>query len=493
MRKILPIFCLMMVVPFAFSFAQTDEWMTDYVTLDDGANATGDQVSSVGVIGPDRFVALVTETPVDITPANLFNPPGCYLVGYWDADSVNGIVPSPINGSQTTPDYGGTGKFSDWEYILDKVTLNGAWAIAADTDGFIYVANNDVVHNILVFELTADGLVSSPYRMETGSENIYALEVDTAGYVYVVDYEGTEGKTDELKVFAGIDAPNTTWGDFPGHNDSPVTTIDLPAGIYQGVTVSGDGTALYISASSERSVLKYVGDPQTGYTLDEKFSFALAEDDTVANGGNGTPTVLGLAYMDEPPLVYAVADTFLGIGASGGYPYGRIYVLDPQWGTVNDTIDIAEWNLLISGAYDTGSSNGRVGGYTSVTDVDVEPEENGVYTQTYYGWAVEKWVFDGDLNDIVNSVEKITSGTPERFELRQNYPNPFNPNTTIEFELTRNDFVTLEIYNALGQKVAALLSGMMTPGAYKVEFDAGKLPTGIYFYQLTAGNSKLCL
>ncbi len=490
MRISLPKLCLIFLFSLTFVFAQTNEWVTDYATFDDSDNGTGYQTSSVGVIGPNRFVALVTETPADLTPENLFNPSSCYLVGYWDADSGSGRVLSPINGSQTIPEYNSSGQFTSWEYVLDQVTLKGAWQLAADNNGFVYVANNDESHNILVFELTADGLVASPNRMETGSEIIYAIEVDTAGYVYVLDYEGTDNKTDELKVFAGIDAPNTTWGEFNGHNDTPVTTLDLPPGIYQGLTVSGDGTALYVGVSSERSVMRYTGDPTTGYTQDDNFAFALAEDDTVGNGGSGTPTVLGLAYMDDPPLVYAVADTFLGIGATGGYSYGRIYVLDAQWGSVNDTIDIAEWNLLISGAYDTGSGNGRVGGYTSVTDVDVESEEDAVYTQSYYGWAVEKWIFDGDLGSIVNSVEQISEYIPENFELKQNYPNPFNPNTIIEFELTKREFVTLEIYNALGQRVSTLISGSMTPGSYKVDFDAGKLPSGIYFYQLTAGSMK---
>ncbi len=493
MRKMLPIFCLIMILSFSFAFAQTNEWGTEYAVYDDGINGTGDQTSSVAAIGPNRFVALVTLDPPDPPFDNMFDPPGCYLVGYWDADSTTGRVPSPINGQQTFPEYSTDGQFTIWEYSLIQVTLDGAWQIAANEDsGFVYVANNDELHNILVFKLTADGVEATPYRMETGSENIFAIEVDTNGYVYVVDYEGTDVKTDEVKVFAGIGAPNTTWGDIDGHNDSPVTTIDLPPGTYCGVTVSGDGTALYVSSYNERRILRYDGDPVNGYTLNNDFSFTLAEDDTVVVEdplvSTIFPTVLGLAYMDDPPLVYAVADTLFGLGVNGGYSYGRIYVLDPTWGSVNDTIDIAEWNFQITGAYNTGSENGRAGGFTSVVDVDVESSENAVYCQTYYGWAVEKWIFDGDLNDIVNSVEKIATHSPARFELHQNYPNPFNPNTTIEFEISRSEFVTLEIYNAIGQRISTLLSGSMTPGAYKVEFSAGKLPSGIYFYRLTAGD-----
>ncbi|MEJ2634376.1 MAG: T9SS type A sorting domain-containing protein [Calditrichia bacterium] len=466
-------------------FAQTNQWMTDYTVFDDNFNGTGYQTSSVAVIGLNRFVALVTETPNSPILDNLFTPPGNYLVGYWDADSGLGRVPSPINGSQTTPAYGTTAQFTDWEYILDQVKLKGAWQIAGDQSGYVYVANNDEEHNILVFELNSGGVESTSYRMATGNANIFGIEVDTAGYVYVVDYEGTDAKTDEVKVYAGIDAEGTTWGEFGGHNDAPVATIDLPVGIYQGITVSGDGTELFISATSERSIWKYVGDPVGGYTKAEDFSFTLSPDDTVSNGGSGTPSVLGLAFQDDFGLVYAAVDTFIAQGLTTGYPYGRIYVVDGGSAASLDTIDIAEWNFARTGAYDSGSNNGRAGGFTSVCDVDVDPEEKSVYTQTYYGWAVEKWIFDGDL--AVLDIGQISAQIPEKYNLQQNYPNPFNPVTTIEFAVEKTGLVNLDIFNIRGQKIAGLVNKTLTPGSYKVSFDAGRLPSGVYFYRLTAG------
>jgi hypothetical protein len=154
-----------------------------------------------------------------------------------------------------------------------------------------------------------------------------------------------------------------------------------------------------------------------------------------------------------------------------------------------DTIDIAEWNLQQTGAYNARpSDNGRAGGYTSVCDVDVS-EEPAVYTQTFFGWAVEKWIFDGDLGNLV-SVEKRPDLVPNDFALAQNYPNPFNPTTTIEFSLQTTEHVTLSIFNLFGQKVATLVDERLTPGAYQVDFDARKLSSGIYFYTLQAGKLK---
>ena len=75
------------------------------------------------------------------------------------------------------------------------------------------------------------------------------------------------------------------------------------------------------------------------------------------------------------------------------------------------------------------------------------------------------------------------------FVLQQNYPNPFNPNTTIEFSLPNTEFVTLKIYNILGEEVATLVSEKFTAGKYKYEWDASRLASGVYLYRLEAGNN----
>ncbi|MBS1493363.1 MAG: T9SS type A sorting domain-containing protein [Bacteroidetes bacterium] len=92
-------------------------------------------------------------------------------------------------------------------------------------------------------------------------------------------------------------------------------------------------------------------------------------------------------------------------------------------------------------------------------------------------------------------VDDITSGgptgvgtpismTPDKYELMQNYPNPFNPTTKINFSLPKQGFVTLKVYDVLGKQVAELLSEVKAAGNYTVDFNAGKLASGIYFYTL---------
>ena len=87
----------------------------------------------------------------------------------------------------------------------------------------------------------------------------------------------------------------------------------------------------------------------------------------------------------------------------------------------------------------------------------------------------------------VKRVSKNVSGT---FSLHQNYPNPFNPTTTIEFDILQRDNVVLEIYNFLGERIATLIDKEMTPGSYRVHYNASGLSSGVYFCILKAGGYK---
>ena len=76
---------------------------------------------------------------------------------------------------------------------------------------------------------------------------------------------------------------------------------------------------------------------------------------------------------------------------------------------------------------------------------------------------------------------------PTEYALKQNYPNPFNPSTTIQFSIPQTEYVTLKVYNLLGQEVAKLASKEFNAGNYTYNWDASDMAGGIYFYQLEAG------
>jgi photosystem II stability/assembly factor-like uncharacterized protein len=87
----------------------------------------------------------------------------------------------------------------------------------------------------------------------------------------------------------------------------------------------------------------------------------------------------------------------------------------------------------------------------------------------------------------LSSVE-YQNNIPSGYSLEQNYPNPFNPSTKIEYKILQPGFVTLKIYNMLGNEIKTLVNEEKNAGSYEIGFNATGLPSGIYFYKLTTNN-----
>jgi hypothetical protein len=85
-------------------------------------------------------------------------------------------------------------------------------------------------------------------------------------------------------------------------------------------------------------------------------------------------------------------------------------------------------------------------------------------------------------------INNISVEIPKEFALMQNFPNPFNPTTNIRFDLPKNAFATLIVYDMLGKEVAVLLNKNLNAASYVLDFNAAELPSGIYFYKLQAGD-----
>jgi len=85
-------------------------------------------------------------------------------------------------------------------------------------------------------------------------------------------------------------------------------------------------------------------------------------------------------------------------------------------------------------------------------------------------------------------ISEQNGAPPQTFHLEQNYPNPFNPVTTIVFAVPVKSRVSLKIFDLLGRQVADLQEREYEAGVYKVLWDAGALPTGVYFYRLESAS-----
>ncbi len=111
----------------------------------------------------------------------------------------------------------------------------------------------------------------------------------------------------------------------------------------------------------------------------------------------------------------------------------------------------------------------------------------------YYSFGNYKLV-PRNNNDFIgyNPVSVENEGTiPTEYALSQNYPNPFNPSTRINFSLPFESNVRLSVFNILGQEVKVLVDNQVQPvGSYNLTFDAKDLPSGIYFYRLTASSTS---
>ena len=107
------------------------------------------------------------------------------------------------------------------------------------------------------------------------------------------------------------------------------------------------------------------------------------------------------------------------------------------------------------------------------------------------------WVDAQVVYNLITDVnDKRQSGSPEEFFLSQNFPNPFNPSTTISYQIPEPGFVSLKVFDVLGNNIMTLVNEEKPAGKYEFNFNSSGIPSGIYFYQLVAGQysetRKMC-
>ncbi len=122
--------------------------------------------------------------------------------------------------------------------------------------------------------------------------------------------------------------------------------------------------------------------------------------------------------------------------------------------------------------------------------LDVSITENGTFD--YRVFAFNHDTTSDYSNEI--SIDVVMTGLFSEFpgvytnRIFQNYPNPFNPSTTIKFSIADSRNVIIKLYNTIGKEVLTIFQGNMSAGIHEVEFNSGRLPTGVYFFRLIAGD-----
>lgn len=155
----------------------------------------------------------------------------------------------------------------------------------------------------------------------------------------------------------------------------------------------------------------------------------------------------------------------------------------------NDPLDYAVYKLYVT--LDTLSNEYE---YSEEVGVDTTYTLENILESNLYFWFIEAVDTDGLVTrseigvfNIV-SVNNENKNVPTEYSLMQNYPNPFNPSTTISYSIPNSDYVSLKIYDIIGNEITTLVNEQKESGNYQIQFNASNLSSGLYFYKIQAGS-----
>jgi hypothetical protein len=173
--------------------------------------------------------------------------------------------------------------------------------------------------------------------------------------------------------------------------------------------------------------------------------------------------------------VYAANSTITGTvlfnGTPAAFPFTVAAQKDSQIATTGSATGTGAFTLRVSNKFTNYSVTvWNLSGGLEAPTVSANPGATGV-----------------TLNVTFTAVTEREPGIPSTFALLQNYPNPFNPSTAISYDIPRESFVHLSVYNLLGEEVARLVNEVQHAGKYTASFNAAAIPSGVYVYRLTAG------
>jgi photosystem II stability/assembly factor-like uncharacterized protein len=200
------------------------------------------------------------------------------------------------------------------------------------------------------------------------------------------------------------------------------------------------------------------------------------------------------------------------VNSSTGFMVGHpIYSSGPDavYRTTNSGFNWTRINIInaVIGAYSvafTDENTGYICGWEGITKTT-----NGGYNWYYLNRFTNYALFDidftgvntgyavGSFGTIIKTttgggnyigIKPVSNSVPVKYHLYQNYPNPFNPSTNIKFELPKQEFVTIKIFDVMGREVASLVNETKEAGYHSIVFNGADLSSGLYIYKIEAGD-----
>jgi hypothetical protein len=312
------------------------------------------------------------------------------------------------------------------------------------------------------------------YRTITGltAQNVQVTNGSSSSYMYAEGYNNSAlpyyfGTSNNLNSF---------------YNLEKVTTLeDLSTG-REGV-IHKNGAEFYFMLGD----IKLDGEPVNFIYIDDTVSINTQEK--INQCMISEPIELNNNSQFEYSVTYGITDSLLAVNLLGnsGYANFKVFLVDDATGEILgifDNVTFDSENLLgyenISYQVNTSGIGNRTVRLKLEVDDNLDPSYSLLDAFNEENVMGKKNLQKIDYN---SGIAKISS-----YALYQNYPNPFNPSTTINYQIPKSGFMTIKVYDILGKEVATLVNEAKSQGRYSVNFDASKLSSGVYIYQIMAND-----
>jgi hypothetical protein len=319
-----------------------------------------------------------------------------------------------------------------------------------------------------------------------------------ATQAYYLKLQGGVGNDDTLKIYGNKIEPQTTpitlsagWNWVAYLRDSSLSIANALSSISKYlVIVKDDAGKVYWPAYS----INEIGDmvPGKGYQI------KLSSGDVLTYPANTSASKsVATATSSKETVHYIVktnSDNSSTIGILETAIKGKV--------SANDEIGVfnSEGKLVGSSVYTSGNAAVVVWGRESASKSGFGMKEGEAYTIKVWNatsgsetelsgvsYLQGAGSYSANGISLVSKVQGLANVIPTEFSISQNYPNPFNPSTTINFALPQDSKVKITVFNVIGQLVSEVVNAEMKAGYHQVNFNAAKLASGVYFYQINAG------